>query len=232
MCRSLRQRPQTLEQQHQQHTALHARLAQRLSDHQQQRPAALSDADAGSIAARLEQLRVALRDNARQQGKRSSSCSDTQQRQQQQTLLAQIAADEAELTQLSRLNDPIGSAKGDKFRRFAQGLTLDHLVWLVNRQLDRLHGRYSLQRRVSDELELEVVDTGRPMPRATRVRCPAARASSSASRWRWRCPIWSAIKRALNHCFSTKASARWMPKRWIPRWMRSMPSTPAGKPSA
>jgi exonuclease SbcC len=33
---------------------------------------------------------------------------------------------------------------GDKFRRFAQGLTLDHLVWLANRQLDRLHGRYLL----------------------------------------------------------------------------------------
>ncbi|BAN98609.1 exonuclease SbcC [Plautia stali symbiont] len=117
--------------QHQQHTALHARLAQRLNDHQQQRPAALSDADAGSIATRLEQLRVALRDNARQQGEAQQQLhSDTQQRQQQQTLLAQIAADEAELAQLSRLNDLIGSAKGDKFHRFAQGLTLDHLVWL------------------------------------------------------------------------------------------------------
>lgn len=157
---TLRQQLHTLEQQHQQHIALHARLTQRLSDHQQQRPAALSDADANSITSRLEQLRVSLRDNARQQGEAQQQLhSDTQQRQQQQTLLAQIAADEAELAQLSRLNDLIGSAKGDKFRRFAQGLTLDHLVWLANRQLDRLHGRYLLQRRVSDELELEVVDT-------------------------------------------------------------------------
>ncbi len=80
-------------------------------------------------------------------------------RDQQQSLLAQIAEEERTLAQLSQLNDLIGSAKGDKFRRFAQGLTLDHLVWLANRQLDRLHGRYLLQRRLSDELELEVVDT-------------------------------------------------------------------------
>lgn len=57
------------------------------------------------------------------------------------------------------LNDLIGSATGDKFRRFAQGLTLDHLVALANRQLDRLHGRYLLQRRAIDALELDVVDT-------------------------------------------------------------------------
>ncbi len=53
----------------------------------------------------------------------------------------------------------IGSSSGDKFRKFAQGLTLDHLVYLANRQLMRLHGRYQLQRREGDTLELEVVDT-------------------------------------------------------------------------
>ena len=51
------------------------------------------------------------------------------------------------------------SAKGDKFRRFAQGLTLDHLVYLANRQLSRLHGRYQLRRKAEGELELEIVDS-------------------------------------------------------------------------
>jgi exonuclease SbcC len=59
-------------------------------------------------------------------------------------------------TQLSSL---IGSKEGDKFRRFAQGLTLDHLVYLANRQLERLHGRYLLNRRPGEELSLEVMDT-------------------------------------------------------------------------
>lgn len=57
------------------------------------------------------------------------------------------------------MNALIGSKEGDKFRKFAQGLTLDNLVWLANNQLTRLHGRYLLQRKASEALELEVVDT-------------------------------------------------------------------------
>lgn len=156
----LRQRLQTLEQQRQQQLTLHEQLSQRQAAHQQQRPAELSDDSAANIQQQLEQLRMTLRDNARQQGEAQQQLhSDAALRLQQQSLLTQIAADEVELAQLGRLNDLVGSAKGDKFRRFAQGLTLDHLVWLANRQLDRLHGRYLLQRRVSEELELEVVDT-------------------------------------------------------------------------
>lgn len=60
---------------------------------------------------------------------------------------------------MSRFNQLIGSQNGDKFRRFAQGLTLDHLVYLANNQLGRLHGRYLLQRKASEVLELQVVDT-------------------------------------------------------------------------
>lgn len=156
----LRQRLQTLDQQRQQQLTLSEQLTRRLNTHQQQRPAALSDETAADLPAQLEALRVALRENARQQGEAQQQLdSDARLRQQQQTLLTQIADDARALAQLSQLNELIGSAKGDKFRRFAQGLTLDHLVWLANRQLDRLHGRYLLQRRLSDELELEVVDT-------------------------------------------------------------------------
>ncbi|QDY41172.1 SbcC/MukB-like Walker B domain-containing protein [Candidatus Pantoea soli] len=156
----LRQRLQTLDQQRQQQLTLSEQLTRRLNTHQQQRPAALSDEAAADLPAQLEALRVALRENARQQGEAQQQLdSDARLRQQQQTLLTQIADDARALAQLSQLNELIGSAKGDKFRRFAQGLTLDHLVWLANRQLDRLHGRYLLQRRLSDELELEVVDT-------------------------------------------------------------------------
>ncbi len=40
-----------------------------------------------------------------------------------------------------------------------RGLTLDNLVHLANQQLTRLHGRYLLQRKASEALEVEVVDT-------------------------------------------------------------------------
>jgi exonuclease SbcC len=84
---------------------------------------------------------------------------DQHQRNEQQTLLAEIVRQQEELDDLSHLNGLIGAADGAKFRRFAQGLTLSHLVYLANQQLNKLHGRYQLQRQQSDSLALEVLDT-------------------------------------------------------------------------
>ena len=62
------------------------------------------------------------------------------------------------LIHLERLNHLIGSADGAKFRRFAQNLTLDHLVYLANQHLNVLHKRYQLLRH-EEALSLVVVDT-------------------------------------------------------------------------
>lgn len=83
---------------------------------------------------------------------------DAQLRSNQQALFAQIASQAAETDLWQRLDSLIGSAKGDKFRKFAQGLTLDHLLQLANQHLNRLHGRYLLRRKSTGELELEIVD--------------------------------------------------------------------------
>ena len=84
---------------------------------------------------------------------------DETRRSSQQSLFAEISAQESEQRLWQQLNGLIGSADGAKFRKFAQGLTLDHLIHLANRQLTRLHGRYQLARKGSGELELEVCDT-------------------------------------------------------------------------
>ncbi len=84
---------------------------------------------------------------------------DEQRRDNQASLFQQIAAQAAEEDIWQRLNSLIGSREGDKFRKFAQGLTLDHLMHLANRHLERLHGRYLLKRKSTGELELEIVDT-------------------------------------------------------------------------
>lgn len=84
---------------------------------------------------------------------------DAQQRLGQQALFARISKQTAESDIWQRLNGLIGSAQGDKFRKFAQGLTLDHLLHLANRHLVRLHGRYLLRRRNGGELELEIIDS-------------------------------------------------------------------------
>jgi exonuclease SbcC len=101
----------------------------------------------------LKQLQI-------RQGQLSQQISqDEHQRHEQQTLLDEMLKQQNELDDLAHLNGLIGAADGAKFRRFAQGLTLSHLVYLANQQLNRLHGRYQLQRQQSDNLALEVLDT-------------------------------------------------------------------------
>lgn len=108
----------------------------------------------------LAELRSALRNAGQRQGElRQQLTSDTQRRHNQQQLMNQIAESQQNYEDWSYLNNLIGSGSGDKFRKFAQGLTLEHLVYLANQQLARLHGRYLLQRKNSDALELEVMDT-------------------------------------------------------------------------
>lgn len=57
-----------------------------------------------------------------------------------------------------QLDDLIGSADGTKFRRFAQSLTLNHLIHLANQHLADLHPRYELQRALGSDLVLQVID--------------------------------------------------------------------------
>jgi len=101
-----------------------------------------------------------LRENTTQQGQIQQQLQyDASNRQRQLTLSVAIKEQEKQLQDWGVLNTLIGSKEGDKFRKFAQGLTLDNLVWLANNQLDRLHGRYQLRRKESEALELQVLDT-------------------------------------------------------------------------
>ncbi|OLF78572.1 exonuclease SbcC [Alteromonas sp. W12] len=84
---------------------------------------------------------------------------NNQAREKQQQLVDEMAAFEAYYDDITYLHSLIGSASGDKFRRFAQGLTLDNLVQLANQQLDKLHGRYQLMRKENEGLGLSVLDT-------------------------------------------------------------------------
>ena len=66
------------------------------------------------------------------------------------------------------LAEQIGSAKGDKFSQFAQGLTLSHLARLANLRLRQLTSRYTILKTPNRNLELQIIDhdqadTVRPM---------------------------------------------------------------------
>lgn len=109
-----------------------------------------------ALLAGLEEQRSALSEQIG--AHRALLASDADRRTNQQALFEQIGSQTAEADLWQRLDALIGSAKGDKYRKFAQGLTLDHLLQLANKHLNRLHGRYLLRRKATGELELEIVD--------------------------------------------------------------------------
>jgi ATPase involved in DNA repair len=159
--KNLEQIKQRLESQLQQQQALAAQAKTALTAHRQQRPEDLPDTLTGEqLQPQLAELAQQLRENSAAQGEiRQQQKQDAENRQQQQALMTQISAATQTLEDWGWLNALIGSKEGDKFRKFAQGLTLDNLVWLANEQLSRLHGRYLLKRKASEALELEVMDT-------------------------------------------------------------------------
>lgn len=59
-----------------------------------------------------------------------------------------------------KLNEMIGSSSGDKFAKFAQGITLEQLIYLANKHLQILSPRYELQRSSDSSklLEIEIID--------------------------------------------------------------------------
>ncbi|ELY3759739.1 exonuclease subunit SbcC [Cronobacter universalis] len=152
---------QRLERERETQQTLLAQALQALERHLGARPASLDEqADAQQSEALLTAVTEQLRDNTTRQGElRQQLRQDEESRTQLAALLGQIDEARRDADEWGQLNHLVGSQKGDKFRKFAQGLTLDNLVWLANNQLTRLHGRYLLKRKLSEDLELEVVDT-------------------------------------------------------------------------
>ena len=76
-----------------------------------------------------------------------------------QAFAAEIDAARATRKVWDEISEAIGSATGDKFRRFAQSVTLEHLVALANQRLALLAPRYLLERAGDPgALGLQIVD--------------------------------------------------------------------------
>ncbi len=141
---------------HQQAMALLQAARDRQTQLEEQALTALSLEDLVAQLAALEAQRSTLSEQIGAQ--RALLAKDEQHRKSQQALFEQISAQTTETDIWQRLDSLVGSAKGDKYRKFAQGLTLDHLLHLANRHLARLHGRYLLRRKATGELDLDIVD--------------------------------------------------------------------------
>ncbi|MTI13143.1 AAA family ATPase [Sansalvadorimonas verongulae] len=137
-----------------------ALLKQALADVQKLETNKLTHQSMQEVQTELETLQGQLQTTDQRLGEIHSDLKrDRDSRLSQRQLLADIETQQENLSIWEHLNSLIGSAKGDKFRKYAQSLTLDHLIWLANRQLERLHGRYQLQRKAGETLSLEVMDT-------------------------------------------------------------------------
>ncbi len=115
------------------------------------------------IEQQLQQLAEQVSETSQRLGElKQMLTDDARRRTGLASLYAEIKACELSYDDKAYLHSLIGSKDGNKFRRFAQGLTLDNLVYLANQQLSRLHVRYQLQRKIgagSEALALQVIDT-------------------------------------------------------------------------
>lgn len=155
---------ESLENSHQQAKAQIKQVAIQIKKHQKAMPETDSEALKTKSLGLLKQ-NVAVADDVLKQLNQEQGAiaklleEDKKRRKKQKKLLKEISKQQEQYDDWAILNGLIGSADGAKFRKYAQGLTLDHLIYLANQQLERLHGRYFLQRKLGDALELQVMDT-------------------------------------------------------------------------
>jgi exonuclease SbcC len=124
----LEQLKRTLEQQIQQSHALAAQAEQQCKEHVARRPADLpQDFALQAMQEQLHQIALKLRENTTRQGEiRQQLKQDSDNRLHQQALMQQIEEATRLADDWGYLNALIGSKEGDRFRKFAQGLTLDN----------------------------------------------------------------------------------------------------------
>jgi exonuclease SbcC len=85
---------------------------------------------------------------------------NTQYIKKSQTKIKQLEKKKQAFPVWVKLNEMIGSSQGDKFAKFAQGITLDQLIYLANKHLEILSPRYELQRNTESNklLDIEIID--------------------------------------------------------------------------
>lgn len=83
---------------------------------------------------------------------------DAEQRSVSKQIAEELEQQRKETARWQGLSKLIGSVDGNKFKEFAQGLTLARLVRLANAQLARLNERYELLKVPTEDLQLAIID--------------------------------------------------------------------------
>jgi exonuclease SbcC len=115
--------------------------------------------DAAALTAAVAALVTEIGDLHKQTGALAEALrQDDAARRMAATLSVEIGNAQAELAIWQAVDDAVGSASGDRFRRFVQGITLEHLVHLANDHLNALSPRYRLVRGTAADLTLHIID--------------------------------------------------------------------------
>lgn len=91
-------------------------------------------------------------------GVRQKLKDNEEQKQRQQEKLRDVEAQTRECDRWDLLHELIGSADGEKYRNFAQGLTFELVIGHANKQLGKMSDRYLLIRNTDKPLELDIID--------------------------------------------------------------------------
>lgn len=115
--------------------------------------------DLGTIDARLTDIEAERRQALATIGEVAALlAADDSARDRVEAMRPEIDVAKAHRDTIAAVDDAIGSADGARFRRFAQGVTLDRLIALANTQLATLAPRYRLRRADSGSLGLLIID--------------------------------------------------------------------------
>ncbi len=113
-----------------------------------------------ALTEKIAKLEVEIQNLQQLIGALSQQLKDNDTRKKEgETILQQIENQKIIYNRWAAVQDLIGSHDGTKFRKFAQGLTLQKLVQLANVHLENLYGRYFVTKRPGEDLELDIVDT-------------------------------------------------------------------------
>ena len=115
--------------------------------------------DAEALIAVVAALATEIGDLHQRTGVLSAALArDDDARRTAANLSAEIDTARVELAIWQAVDDAVGSASGDRFRRFVQGITLDHMIQLANDHLNALSPRYRLARGTVSDLTLHIID--------------------------------------------------------------------------
>ena len=148
-----------IEKEYHQNQTLYRDGKKRLQSHEKEN---LSTASLGEVAENLKALELILDSLQKEIGSGEKELEiDEVNREKHEKSIESLNKKKEKFKVWIKLNEMVGSADGAKFAKFAQGITLDQLIYLANTHLKILSSRYELCRSSSEKqlLEIEVIDS-------------------------------------------------------------------------